>query len=255
MRRILAAWLGLALLAASAQEPDKNAKAKESPVLLMSRPLGVSPGHKGKITLNGLRINDITEVISDTPGIKAKQLGKPRSFNPPKNFPKQKTGDGEVDVELELPPGFAGASVALVAKGPKGVSPPLAISVDPSPAVTEKEPNDSFQQAQPIILPAMISGAINRDRDTDVFRFEGKAGETIRVDVFAARLGSPADLYLSAHDEDRRILATSDDMPGSTDPAISLKIPRNGIYYLSLIESHDVGGPTFLYRVSVRREK
>ncbi|MFM7114362.1 MAG: hypothetical protein ACKO26_24765 [Planctomycetota bacterium] len=141
MRQILAAWLGIALLAATAQEPDKNAKAKESPVLLMSRPLGVNPGHKGKITLNGLRINDITEVISDTPGIKAKQSGKPRSFNPPKDFPKQKTGDGEVDVELELPPGFTGASVALVAKGPKGVSPPLAINVDPSPAVAEKEPS------------------------------------------------------------------------------------------------------------------
>lgn len=89
----------------------------------------------------------------------------------------------------------------------------------------------------------------------DVFKIEGKAGETFVIEVRAARFGSPLDAFLTVHDADRKLLASADDPNGSPDPVISVALPRDGAYYVSVIDAHDLGGPNFGYRLVIKKGK
>ena len=95
---------------------------------------------------------------------------------------------------------------------------------------------------------------IKNDKDVDVFKFEGKKGDKLKLEVQAARFGSPVDALLSLYDADRKLLAAVDDVDGSPDPIISIVLPRDGPYFLTVIDSHDLGGPQFGYRLLLRKE-
>ena len=49
-------------------------------------------------------------------------------------------------------------------------------------------------------LPVIVNGRIGEPGDSDVFRFEGRAGEEIVAEVFARRLDSPLDSILKLTD-------------------------------------------------------
>ena len=65
---------------------------------------------------------------------------------------------------------------------------------------------------------------------------------------------SPVDALLSLYDSERKLLAAVDDVGGSPDPIISIVLPRDGTYFLTAIDSHDLGGPQFGYRLLLRKE-
>jgi hypothetical protein len=71
--------------------------------------------------------------------------------------------------------------------------------------------------------------------------------------VQAARFGSPVDGFLTLHDADRKLLASSDDADGSADPVLAVTLPKDGTYYISLIDAHDLGGANFGYRLIVKK--
>jgi hypothetical protein len=241
----------LCLLAAE----DKTPAGRDTPAVLYAVPLAVAPGYHGKLTLRGLRLDGVTAVKAADPKVTVKLAGKPKASKGPNNYPPEKVGDGELEVELGLPQDFAAGHVELVAVGPKGEWKPYRLAVDPSPVVAEKEPNGSFDQAQELALPAVVVGAIGQERDVDVFRFAGKAGEKVRVEVVAARLGSPVDGFVTVYDAGRQVVGSCDDANGSPDPVLTVTLPRDGAYYVALIDAHDGGGPMFPYRMRVAKEK
>src|SRR5262249_38904500 len=122
------------------------------------------------------------------------------------------------------------------------------------PVVPEKEPNDGFRQAQVIQLPQVIEGAIDRAKDVDVFRFEGKAGQKLAFEVQAGRYGSALDAILTLYDANGQEVA-SKDAGDSADPILEVTLPKAGTYYLSLMDAHDQGGVTHPYRLTVRPGK
>jgi hypothetical protein len=84
----------------------------------------------------------------------------------------------------------------------------------------------------------------------DVYRIEGAVGQRITAQVLAARYGSALDGMLTLYDADGRQLAASDDADGS-DPRLEVRLPRDGVYFLSLLDAHDQGGPLHPYRLRV----
>jgi hypothetical protein len=120
------------------------------------------------------------------------------------------------------------------------------------PVIAEKEPNNGFRQAQPIQFPQVVEGAIAQPQDVDVFRFEGKAGQQIICEVLAARFGSALDSVLTLYDGQARQLASNDDAEGSSDSRLEVTLPRDGTYYLTLLDAHDTGGVTHVYRLVTR---
>ncbi len=71
----------------------------------------------------------------------------------------------------------------------------------PPAKIAEIEPNNLPAQAQPIPIPAEVTGAIEKAGDVDVFRFDAKKGEALTFEVFAGREKSTLDSRLEVRDE------------------------------------------------------
>ena len=103
------------------------------------------------------------------------------------------------------------------------------------------------------MLSSPIRFVVGKDKDADVYRFEGKKGDKVTVEVQAARWGSPLDALVTVYDADRRTLGAADDAKGSPDPALTVTLPRDGAYFVTLIDAHDSGGPGSGYRLVIRK--
>jgi WD40 repeat protein len=103
--------------------------------------------------------------------------------------------DGSLAVERIVvdPPAAAVAAVSPRAAGDSPAAPPAAPQA-------EQEPNDSATAAQRITVPAVVKGAIGRPGDTDCFRFAARAGETLVLEVNAARSKSKLDSRIEVLD-------------------------------------------------------
>jgi hypothetical protein len=94
-----------------------------------------------------------------------------------------------------------------------------------------------------------IAGVIERGQDVDVYRFEGKKGQQVRIEVFAVRRGSSLDAFLSIYDNEGQLLHSVDDVGGSRDASLTLTLPRDGGYHVVVSDANDTGGPTHGYRL------
>ena len=101
-------------------------------------------------------------------------------------------------------------------------------------------------------LPQEVQGGIEQGKDVDLFRFEGKEGQRITMEVFAARYGSALDSLLTLYDGEGRILASCDDISGSSDSRLDAILPKAGTYFVGVIDANDQNGPAHVYRLSVR---
>jgi hypothetical protein len=243
----------LPLCAATAQD-KKPPEKKEAPTVRLALPLGLPVAKATRIVLRGQKLDAATEVRF--PDVKAtvKILAKGKATVPAMQDVKV-IGDTQIELEVTLPAETPEGTVAVVVVTPEGESAPHKLLVEKTiPVVAEKEPNNGFKQAQPIALPQMVDGAISQAQDVDVFRFDGKAGQKIVIEVLAARYGSALDSILSLHDADGRLLGTNDDIAGSVDSRLEITLPKDGSYFASVIDAHDSGGPAHVYRFVLRSE-
>lgn len=246
-------FLFLLTLSISAQEKKPAEKKGPPPKLAVALPLVVEMGKKTKVIVRGSNLDGVSEVRVHEPKSKATLAGKPKKVGLPNNYPLDRVGDSEIEIEVDVSKDAAGSSLSFNVVGPGGESNAAKVALaDETPRLAEKEPNDGFDKPQSIIFPVAVDAKIDRERDVDVYQFAGKAGDTIHFEVQAARFGSPADLMLTLLDADRKILDSCDDFNGSTDPQLTVKLPRDGVFYLSVLESNDLGGNMFPYRLIVR---
>jgi hypothetical protein len=253
LRFVVAVLLGAAaaLPAQDKKPPDK----KDAPQVVVAVPLGVPAGKTTKVTLRGLKLDTATEVRLKVPKATVKVVGKGKATVPNMQEAKR-VGDTQVEVEVTLPADVPEGTAELTVVTPAGDSAPHKLLVEKTiPVVAEKEPNDGFRQAQAIALPQAVDGTISRNQDVDVYRFDGKAGQRVVIEVLAARYGSALDSFLMLHDADGRLLATSDDIEGSTDSRVEAVLPQAGAYFVSVLDAHDTGGPAHVYRLVVKEKK
>lgn len=137
------------------------------------------------------------------------------------------------------------------------VSNPMPFAVDPLPDCLEQEPNDTLATAQTISLPCIVNGRIGQAGDRDVFRFEGRAGDTVVAEVRARRLNSPLDSIVRLTDATGQVLAVNDDhedksaglIPHQADSWLMVRLPADGTYLLHLGDTQGQGGPAYAYRL------
>lgn len=133
----------------------------------------------------------------------------------------------------------------------------MPFAVDNYPEVLDRGPNNTAATAQHLKLPVIVNGRIFKPGDTNVFRFEGKAGEEIVAEVIARRLDSPLDSILRLTDAKGRQIAVNDDyddkgaglLTFQADSYIRVTLPASGTYYLWLADTQHKGGPEFAYRL------
>jgi hypothetical protein len=233
-------------------QPKKPPK-KDKPRLLVASQLGVPLGKTVRLTVRGLHLKGVNEIQCQPKG--TTKFHKNGDVGVPNQQEVNKVGNTFVEFELTVPAETAGDLVTLVAKGKDGDSTPLKIMLDRLPVVLEKEPNDGFKQAQEIAIGKVVEGKIDRPQDVDTFRFTGKSGQKVVIEITAARLGSGLDSLLTLYNSKGQILESNDDMKESTDSRIEISLPADDTYYLSVQDAHDQGGPAHIYRLVVNKGK
>ena len=246
---VLAAAAGLST--AEEKKPD----ARESPAVKAVAPLAVSPGESARVRLRGAKLDAASAVRVIAPGwAEAEAEIKGQGKVEAKDDAAKKAGDTQVEVELTVPKGFAADAVQLVAVTPAGDAPPASLRVIPAgQLVDEKEPNGGLRTAQLIDRPVTVRGTVGEEKDVDVYRVAGKAGQTLRAAVRAQALGSSLDASLTVYDARGRTLATADDSAEGRDPSLDVKFPADGDYYVALTDAGDRGGGgTHCYLLDLR---
>jgi hypothetical protein len=170
----------------------------------------------------------------------------------------------QAEVVLQAPPaafGFRGSfhflSANLNARGfqawPgewKNALNPATLLFANGPITREKEPNDAPEQAQPIEIPALVSGRLAQTGDGDWYQFTAKQNDAIANDLVCERLGRPGDPFLIIVDEAGKELSTFDDhginqraiAQFNRDPVGTFRVPKTGTYRLFVQDRYRHGG-------------
>jgi hypothetical protein len=253
MRRVAGPAVTILLVLAAlppGQGQDKKPDPKKAPKVVVAVPLAAVPGKTTKVTVRGLNLEDATEVKFADDKVQAKIISKGKAAVPDKN--PDKVGDTQLVVEVTPPAGLAADPLPFTVVTPAGETKPHMLLVEGTlPVIAEKEPNDGFKQATPIQVPQVVTGAIDKAMDVDVFRLEGKKGQKLTFEVVAARYGSALDAILTLYDADGEQIASNNGGAEGVDALLRVTLPKDGVYYLSLIDAHDSGGPTHVYRLVI----
>ena len=259
--RVPALTLAVAMFLQAAFAADKSDKKEpkkpEPPRVIVTLPLAVAAGKTNSVRVRGENLTNVTELRFTDAAVKAVvTLRGQTTVDVPKGGDAKKFGDSQLDVDLYFPADAALGTNYLTVSSPLGQSLPYPLIVlSADELIEEREPNGGFKLAQPLVPGKTLLGALKEAADVDVFRFEGRAGQQAVIEVCAARHGAPLDPLLTLYDAVGHILAVSDDSNGSPDSRLKFRLPADGSYLVSVIDSFDRGGPAYVYLLSVRVEK
>ena len=130
-----------------------------------------------------------------------------------------------------------------------------AVQLDTSTFVElrEQEPNEVVASTEPIAIPCVCNGRIDRGGDFDRWVIAAKKGEAIDLVVKAARLGSPLDSVMVIEDAEGKELSRHDDLSNTvSDSEARFVPPSDGLYVVRIEDRHrHRGGRDFAYRLYV----
>jgi len=129
---------------------------------------------------------------------------------------------------------------------PFGLRPRLMVS--DLPELAEESLSDGHKLPT---SPVAVSGRIAREGEEDIFQIDVAAGDQIRCELLADRLGSPMDATLELRDAKGARLMLVDDVVGP-DPRIDYTVPAN-LTKVSIVvgEALRRGGANLVYRLVV----
>lgn len=230
---------------------DKKADDK-SPKVIVAVPLGIVAGKTNSVEIRGLNLDTAKALDFTNTTVRATIASKGKA-DVPQNQKKERFGDTQVKSEIFLPADFKGDEIAFAVETTDGKPASAKLSVLRSGAfVEESEDNGGFAKAQSITLPTIVRGGVKAAQDVDVFAFDGRAGQGVAAEIFAARHGSPLDATLTLWNSSNTLLASADDLAGDRDPRLAFTLPADGRYFFVVQDAHDVGSTAHGYLMSVR---
>ena len=130
-----------------------------------------------------------------------------------------------------------------------------------TPVTLEVEPNDTPDKAQPIALPAVVSGRFDRERDADWYAFETAEAGPYSFEVYCERIGGRADPYLVVVDDKGGRIAELDDFGHRVnafdghlrDPSGTVNLAGKKKYRVLVQDRYRRGGARYQYVLSVRK--
>jgi hypothetical protein len=157
---------------------------------------------------------------------------------------------------------------SYVFAGPNGQSFPVPVFLTDVPVVTRQPGTGAApERAQAVPVPGEVCGFIAQRGEVVWHRFEAKKGQQLVVELFAERLGVPADFYFSIRtgkDPNRDLVGEQDDnndtlhpinfFTRSLDPPpVRFTAPEDGFYYVRVgcRQSSLTYGPRLMYRLRI----
>jgi hypothetical protein len=158
----------------------------------------------------------------------------------------------KLKVRLEVPADVPLGYYPLRLATKRGVSNLRLFCVDELPQMTVAQPNQSFESAQQVPVPCVVSGQLAAEAGA-YFKITASAGQRVSFEVLGRRLGSPIDPQISIYStRSKRELAHDNDAPGcQTDPRLSYVFKEAGDYIVEVKDVLGRGGPDYAYRLRI----
>jgi hypothetical protein len=130
-----------------------------------------------------------------------------------------------------------------------------------TPVTLEQEPNDTPDKAQPITLPAVVSGRFDQPRDADWYEFETTEAGPYAFEVYCERLGGRADAYLVVQDAKGNRVGELDDFGHRfnafdghlRDPSGLVNLSAKTKYRVLVQDRYRRGGARYQYVLTVNK--
>ena len=163
-------------------------------------------------------------------------------------------GSFQTRVTLPESAGVEGIAEIRPERDGKRSTAPVPVRISSLATVVESEPNDVPDQASHSSIPGAFIGRMDSKNDVDWLRFSASKGTTWRVTAYGRRLGSPIDLVLNAHRDDkkREKITGSDDTDGP-DSDMRVLVPDEGSFLVRINDHQRRGGPEFIYRIEAQQ--
>ena len=211
------------------------------PELRELQPPGAQRGKTFTLTLTGEALESGAEIITTLPATISR-------LAPPKDL---QTPGSELLFLVQLPGDAPVGLYPIRVHTENGLSNVLIFSVGDLPEVSEKEPNNSIDQAQPITVPVTVNGSLTA-ADQDFYRLSVKAHERLVMEVEARRMASAIDPVIEVLDASGRRIAFNDDAPGlGVDARVDVIFPKAGNYYVVVHDSKYSDQERKFYRLKV----
>lgn len=211
------------------------------PQVTVIRPLGVQPGQTVELRTNGANLAGARQCWTSFAGT------VPVAEGIEGNGTDGGTTLYRLEVPADAPLGVHGLRV--VTEG--GVSPLRLMLVDDLPTVSKAGGNTSLAAAQEVSVPVGIDGHVD-GLTRDFYRFKAEAGQTLTLEIWARRLGSPLDPVLFLYRADGKQLQYVDDTPGlSSDAQLVHTFAETSEYVVEVRDSQYLGGGNHFYRLRI----
>lgn len=264
MRAVL---LGVLALAAGAAQtlPHPTGSRTTPPILNSVSPLGLARGITSELVIEGLNLAGASEIyfsedgitgrilrvkeLPDLPEVRLGSGGLPSTIDlgplPPRN---QVTV--EVTIDASVPVGRVGFRLLT----PLGTSPEGSFLVEPYYGESsDREPNDSVDNAVEVYLPAVIAGVISRTGDIDYYKIKVQAGDEVCFENQAMEIGSTLQPLVRVLAEDQSVLREFGYEHTKSARRFQVRFEKAGTYYLAVTDYEKTGRPTHFYRILAGR--
>lgn len=233
---------------AGAQEA-KNEVAR----ITATEPASIVSGTKTALKVRGFKLKESTELRFPMATEVKGEITEKKDSAPPKGLENKLVGDTQLLAEITLPANQPAGILEYVISTPAGDASGKLRVLAVETSMDEIEPNNGFREAQKLLPNQFARGAIQGDKDVDVYAFPAQAGQQLKVTVTS---GGPLimDAALQCYDTRGQFLAAADDGE-SRDPVLMLKSPADGAVYLCISSAHDIGGEWNSYLLTVEEVK
>lgn len=206
-------------------------------------PAGGQAGSDVAVTINGELAAAATELVFSHPGIEAtQQIESPTEYRVARR--KQRVFD--VHVGEDVPNG----RYEVRALGPAGLSNPRLFCVTRLQEKRFDATSNSRDKPFSLGVGEVVNGTARADK-RDFYQFSAKQGQSLLIQVTAARIDSRLDASLVVHEaESGKRMGRS--VQGMTrDPAMTFVAPADGHYVIEVWDRTFRGGEDYFYRLEL----
>ena len=247
MKTSSAAVRGLLFLAILLVFSNRGLAQLPVPEVHSINPPVVEAGKTTEVTVTGVQLDDLTELVFSNPAIKGKPVLLPESEF--WKYPRQNGLRFSVAVPADQPPQTVEARTA----GFFGLSTPCPLVIAPSGAkiLADSAGAAHHQIATAPELPreALAHGTTDANQ-VDWWKFSVKKGERLVIHCRGEQINSQADPTLSVVDGRGFELEKNRDTVGR-DPFIDFTAPADGDYWVGVYDFFYNGGVNFPYILQV----
>lgn len=265
MKRILlfATITAVAYAQTAADSPTGNRTTP--PTINSISPVGVPRGATIEMNVEGLNLAKTSAIYFSEPGVKARILrikeladlpdirfgsnGTPSTVDlgplPPRN---------QVTLELEVSPDAPIGNVALRLQTPLGTSPAARFTIEPYYGESsDREPNDTPEDAMETYLPTILVGAISKPGDVDYYKVKVKDGEQLVFQNPGRELGSSLQPVVGIYDSNQNLVKQFGEDGGRETSTFAYEFSKGGTYYIRVSDYEESGNAGHFYRIKVGR--